>query len=212
MRYEISSRQGQHKLPPTTSYLLLDDQLIVFLRAWGSQDYNQKFISEITHFLSTAQADIEITSPFDLIENRTTLANKVRISLLLAHDYFFKVENKNTLSVGFELAVVMRNRGELAWGAVGRFDIHKLSDKCPILISSEGSDQDETMLLPVDLLGVEKSLSLRCGSLVETKDDILVSSVYQGALNLLAPEKNKAWQIEISNLDATYWFSKVKSE
>lgn len=212
MRYEVHTRQGQQKLPPTSAYQLIDDQLIVFLRAWGSQEYNQKFISEITHFLSTAQADVEITSPFDMVENLTSLANKVRISLLLAHDYFYKVENKNTVSVGFEAAVLIRNRNEVAWGAVGRFDIHKLTNNREILLSSEGSDQDENILLPVELLGVEKNFNLRCGSVHLKNEEILVSSIYQGSLLLAQDSKSNEWQIEVNNIDATYWFSKLRSE
>lgn len=212
MRYEINTRQGKQKLPPTAAYKLLDDQLVVFLRAWGSQEYNQKFISEITHFLSTAQADIEITSPFDLVENMTTLANKVRISLLLAHDYFYKIENKNTLSVGFEAAVLIRSKSEVAWGAVGRFDIHKLSTQHQLLISSEGNDQDESILLPVELLGVEKNFNLRCGSLFIKNEEIVVSSVYQGSLTAVKDSSASEWQVDVDNQDATYWFSKLKSE
>ena len=212
MRYEMSSRQGLHKLPPTTAYQLLDDQLIVFLRAWGSQEYNQKMIAEITHFLSTAQADVEITSPFDRIENNTTLANKVRISLLLAHDYFYKVENKSTLSVGFEAAVVMRSHQEIAWAAVGRFDIHKLSTQQQLMISSEGSDQDESILLPVELLGVEKNFNLRCGSLSIKNEEIVVASVYQGLLTAFKDSSASEWHVDVDNQDATYWFSKLKSE
>ena len=178
----------------------------------GSQEYNQKFIAEITHYLSTAQADIEITSPFEVSENLSSLANKVRISLLLAHDYFYKVENKTAFSVGFEAALIMRNRNELAWAAVGRFDIHKLSAKGQTLLSSEGSDQDASVLLPVELLGVEKNFNLRCGSLAAEKNNVVVSSVYQGSIVFTQDEKLSEWQIDIDNSDATYWFSELKSE
>ncbi len=212
MRYEIQSQQGPHKFPTTSSYKLLDDQLLVFLRPWGSQDYNQKFIDEVTHFLSAAQADIEITSPFDFLENLTPLANKVRISLLLAHDHFYKVENKTSFSVGFEAAVLIRNRNEIAWGTVGRFDIYKSSDtKCTVL-SASGSDQDGTILLPIELLGVEKDLDLRAGSIVVKSEEIIVASAYGRALHLAQNSSDKTWSVDSQSSDLTYWLSKVKSE
>ena len=86
------------RLANTNVLNLLDDQLILVLRSWGSSDYNQKFIDEVKHYLSSTQADIEVTTPFDYQENLSGLANRTRVSLLLAHDLFYKSENKNEKS------------------------------------------------------------------------------------------------------------------
>ncbi len=213
MQYEVNSQQGQSKLPKTLVYHLLDNQLMIYLRPWGSQDYNQKFTDEVMHFLSTAQADIEITSPFDYIENLTSLANKVRISLLLAHDYFYKTENKSSFSVGFEVAVLIKNKNEFAWGAVGRFDVYKNTEKNLQLLSSVGSELDISVLLPIELLGVEKDFNLRSGSFtLGPNETAFFASVYGPSATL------KAWQSvtdampTVDDENSTYWISKVKSE
>lgn len=212
MFIEVHMHQGNYKMPRTSVHQLLDDKLIIFLRSWGSQDYDQKFIEEVMHFLSTAQADINVTSPFDYLENLTSLANKVRISLLLAHDYFNKIENKNSLSVGFETTVLMKVKNEIAWAAVGRFDLYKINDQGLQILSATGSDQDQFVLLPVDLLGVEKNFEMRCGSIQATNEPLLISSTYKNSLKLQNGENLKNEVVEHSDPNGTYWFSKIKSE
>ena len=200
-------------MPKTTVIQLLDNQLIIYLRSWGSQEYNQKFTDEVMHFLSTAQADIEITSPFDYVESLTSLANKVRISLLLAHDYFYKVENKTSFAVGFEVAVVIKNKNEFAWGAVGRFDIYKSTENNMQLLSAIGSDLDETVLLPVEMLGVEKDLNLRAGSFaLGPEEEAIIASIYgRGATQIHRPIAAEGMPT-VEDENSTYWISKLKSE
>lgn len=211
MHYEISSHQGSLKMPTTTVNQLLDNKLIIFLRSWGSQDYDQKFIDEVMHFLSTVQADIEVTSPFDYVENLTSLANKVRIAVLLAHDYFYKVENKTSYSVGFEAAILMRSKNEIAWSAVGRFDLFKVSSHGVQMLSAAGTDRDFHTLLPVELIGVERDIEVRSGSLSFTENPLIVSSMYQNSL-VFKKDGIDSWSTELTNSDGTYWFSKIKSE
>ncbi|MBC7466258.1 MAG: hypothetical protein H7256_09715 [Bdellovibrio sp.] len=210
MKYEISSHVGGETMPATQVYSLLDNQLLIFVRSWGSQDYNQKFVDEIMHFLSTAQADIEVTSPFDFVENLTSLANKVRISILLAHDYFYKSENKNSFSVGFETAILMRHKKELAWGTVGRFDVHQLNSEKVNLISASGTDRDQHVLLPIDLVGVEKDVDMRLGSIRLNGEKLLLSSAYKTNLQFKFDRNSKDWDLSgAGNDQATYWFSKI---
>lgn len=211
MKFDTRSHMGPQKMPATQIYSLLDDQLLVFIRAWGSQDYNQKFLDEISHYLSTAQADIEVTSPFDFLENLTALTNKVRISLLLAHDYFYKNENKSSFSIGFEAAVVIRYKKEVAWGAVGRFDVHRLNGDQITLLSATGTDRDEKVLLPIELVGVEKDIDIRLGSIHLQGDQLLLSSSYDGELQFKFDSSTNDWDLSSKeNESATYWFSKIK--
>jgi hypothetical protein len=58
----------KYKLPQTQVYSLLDDQLLIFLRSWNGSDANQKVIDEINHFLSAANADLEVTTPFEFVD------------------------------------------------------------------------------------------------------------------------------------------------
>lgn len=188
MRYSIYLQQSKNqKFPTTYAYRLLEGDLLVFLRPWGSQDYNQKFLDEISHYLSSALADVDVTSPFDFEDHLTTLTNKLKIALLIAHDFFYKVENRTTYSVGFEAALLFRSKNEVAWACVGRFDLYEVTNQHMRSITITGSDLDvhQNVLLPLDLLGLEKNFSLRCGSLQIKPDVKLMAVSIYGPSNIL---------------------------
>ena len=123
--FSRNSATGQ-KLAATNVFTLLDNKLILILRTWGSSEHNQKFVDEVVHYLSSTQADIEVTTPFDYQENLSSLANRTRVALLLAHDYFYRSENKNEYLIGFEATVLFKSKNEIAWSSVGRFEIGKI--------------------------------------------------------------------------------------
>jgi hypothetical protein len=209
---ETRTQQSIATLPTTQIYHLLDNQLTVFLRPWGSQDYNQKIIDEISHYLSSAQADIDITSPFEFHENLTTLANKVRIALLLAHDYFYKTENSNELNVGFEATIFFHAKNELAWASVGRFGLKKMHIGHINTLFEIGGDLDSEILLPVQLIGAEKEIEVHSGSLVFDKNiQLLLYSTFRGDLEILSLGLDK-FQIDSRIADSTYWYSLIKSD
>ncbi|MBC7421662.1 MAG: hypothetical protein H7328_13115 [Bdellovibrio sp.] len=206
------TQQTKIKLPATQVYQLLDNQLTIFLRPWGSQDYNQKVIDEISHYLSSAQADIDVTSPFDFHENLTSLANKTRIALLLAHDYFYKSENATEFNVGFEATIFFQLKNELAWSSVGRFGLKKIQKEKVSTLYESGSDLDSETLLPVQLIGIEKEIEIQSGSLVfEKKLQLLLYSSFNGELNVTDTQRSQV-KIETKDNDATYWYSLIKSD
>lgn len=206
----------ENKLPTTQVYTLLDNQLILFVRPWGSQDYNQKLIDEITHYLSSAQADIDVTSPFDYHENLTSLANRTRIALLLAHDLFYKTENSTEFIVGFEVAVVFRVKNQLAWSSVGRFGLKKIFQGSANTIFQCGADLDSEALLPVQMLGIEKEIEIQSGSLLFEGDlQLLLYSTYGGEISILPSvhgQLQSEIQIESRQPQSTYWYSLIKSD
>ena len=199
-----------------TTYMtgLLDHQLILILRAWGSIDYNQKFIDEIEHYLSSTQADLEVTIPFHFQDNLSSLANRTRISLLLVHDLFLKNENKNEYTVGFEATVLFKSKGELAWSSVGRFSIEKISRNAlgPYLTTytKNGSDLDTEVLLPVQLIGVERDLDISSGSMKISDEETLVISSTFGC-NILINEQDQQLQcpIDVNSSRGAYWFAVI---
>lgn len=188
MKYTTHLKQSKtHKFPTTYVYSLLDGDLLIFLRPWGSQDYNQKFLDEVTHYLSSAAADIDVTTPFDFDEHLTSMTNRLKVALLIAHDFFFKVENKTIYGVGFEVTLLFKSKTELAWATVGRFDLYESSHQQIRVLSVLGSDIDtqQNVLLPLELLGVEKDFSLRCGSIqIQSQMQLSVASVF-GPTNIL---------------------------
>jgi hypothetical protein len=207
MKWVTRSSQQNLKMPTTHVYHLLDNQMSLAVRAWGSQEFNQKLIDEVSFYLSSAQADLDVTSPFDFRENLSSLANKTRISLLLAHDFFYKSQNKTEFAVGFEAAVFFQGKNELAWSSVGRFSLKKVKDLYLQTIFDSGTDRDEETLLPVELLGAEKEVEINSGSVfVDSQSQLLLSSVYGGELIFSSASSNQAHLQPVNNT-MTYWYS-----
>lgn len=219
MKWKTGSSQQKFKIPSTHVHHLIDDQMTLVMRAWGSSEYNQKIIEEISYYLSSAQADLDITSPFDFKENLTSLANKTRVALLLAHDYFYKSVNKSEFSVGFEAVVFFRNKKELAWSGVGRFSLKKIEHNYLHTLFDMGTDRDREILLPVELLGVENDVEINSGSLLISEHcQFLLSSEFQGNLLLpsngnLTADPNELTQpidhVKPSHSSMSYWYALV---
>ena len=209
MRWTSRSSQQKLKMPLTQVYHLLDGQMALVVRAWGSQEHNQKLIDEVSHYMSSAQADLDVTSPFDFKENLSSLANKTRIALLLAQDFFYKTQNKNDFTVGFEIAVLFQLKNELAWSSVGRFSLKKIQNSYMQTLFDNGTDRDAETLLPVELLGVEKEVEMTSGSLLlSAQTQLLLTSVYGGDL---AFESLTSQQTSLmpNNNTMSYWYSLI---
>lgn len=211
MKCNILSGSSGTRMANTNLVSLLDGALIIILRSWGSNDYNQKFIDEIQHYLSSTEADVEVTTPFDYQENLSPLANRTRVAILLAHDHFTKSENKNEYLVGFEVTVLLQSKNELAWSSVGRFSIDKFVDEQLCTYLSNGSDLDTEVLLPVQLVGLEKAIDISSGSMMfNEKTRIVVSSVYRCKLQ----QSQTSLGIEISDVlthSGCYWLAAISS-
>ena len=209
MNIKTRSASLHQQFPPTQIYHLLNNQLIVFLRPWGANEYNQKVVDEITHYLSTTQADIEVTTPFDYLESLSSLANRTRVSLLLAHDLLYKTDNRAEYLVGFEIMILFKSRREIAWASVGRFSLAKLLHDRLNTIVNVGTDMDVDTLMPVELIGLKKQINVHSGS-VSMNDDskILVSSGFNCdfKINDLKSESNF---VEAVPSQSTYWFSVI---
>lgn len=207
MKWITRSSQQFLKMPTTQVYHLLDGQLSLAVRAWGSQEFSQKFVDEVSFYMSSAQADLDVTSPFETRENLSSLANKTRIALLLAHDFFYKSQNKTEFAVGFEATIFFQSKTELAWSSVGRFSLKKMKDLYLQTIFDSGTDRDEETLLPVELIGAEKEVEISTGSvIIDSNVQLLLSSVYGGEL-IFDSVTSKNANLQPMNSKMTYWYS-----
>lgn len=212
MRFFTRTAFTGQRFAATSVLNLLDNQLILILRAWGSSEYNQIFTDEITHYLSSTQADLDVTTPFKYQENLSALANRTRVSLLLAHDLFYKSENKNEYSVGFEAAVLFKSKNQLAWSSVGRFAIDKVRDNSLGTLMKCGSDLDSEVLLPVQLIGVEREIDINSGSMnINESDKIVISSTFKCDIQVNDSTQSIESLIDIKNTDGVYWYSIITS-
>lgn len=198
-----------HQIPSTQTYQLLNNQLTIFLRAWGASEYNQKVVDEITHYLSTTQADIEVTTPFDYLESLSSLANRTRVAVLLAHDLLYKTDNRTEYVVGFELMVLFKSRYEMAWASVGRFSLSKLMNDRLNPIIANGTDIDREVLLPVQLIGLEKDINVDSGSVFfDDNSKLAVTSGYNCDFKV-NDTSSASNLIEAIPSQSTYWFSVI---
>ncbi len=206
------SATGQ-KLAATNVSSLLENKLILILRTWGASEHNQKFIDEVVHYLSSTQADIEVTTPFDYQENLSPLANRTRVSLLLAHDYFYRNENKNEYLIGFEATVLFKSKKEIAWSSVGRFEIGKIVGDSIRPYVNNGTDLDSETLLPVQLIGIEREIDITSGSLALNPDEkIVVASTFRNQIFVNEASNSIEALIDVRNGTGACWFSVITSE
>lgn len=168
MKSKINSHNGVQKFPQTRMHTLLNDNLIVCIRLWSGPEVEQKAVDEISRYLSAADADLEVTTPFDYIENLSSLANKVRVALLLANEAIY-LDNKEKYSQGFEIAICYKHHKEVSIGSVGRFAFTAEKKDKNFTMFESGGSLDDLVLLPTDLLGIEREVDIKCTS-VSTRD------------------------------------------
>ena len=197
MKVQISTVNQKNKFPQTQMYSLLNDELLVFLRSWNGTDSNQKIIDEISHYLSAANADLEITTPFAFIESLSSMGNKVRVALLLANDVIYKFDNKEIYSQGFEVAVVFKSAKEVVCGQIGRFSMQAYKNNHVLDLGHGGTFLDEQILLPTALLGTELEAPIFVSS-IATKD--LTRLEIKSAYLAHSPSEQSYWQAQITEI------------
>lgn len=189
MKPQIKSHNGQQKLPQTQVHSLLNDNLIVCLRLWSGPDVEQKVLDEILRYLSAADADLDVTTPFDYIESLSSLSNKVRVALLLANEALY-AENKEKYSHGLEIAVCYKHQNEVSVGAVGRFGFTVEKKGKRFLLFESGGFLDDLVLLPSELLGIGHDAQIKCASVsVSDLDSIDIESIFN---------EETYWQTQLS--------------
>jgi hypothetical protein len=192
MKYKVNSHNGPQKFPQTHVHSLLNDNLLVCLRLWSGPEVEQKVIDEILRYLSAADADLEVTTPFDYVESLSSLSNKVRVALLLANEALY-VDNKEKYSQGFEIAICYKHNKEISIGSVGRFAFLAEKKDKNFVVFESGGFLDDLVLLPTDLLGIEREVDIKCAS-VSMRDlaAIQLSSKY---------DQNTFWSAKINQFD-----------
>lgn len=192
MKQQVRSHNGIHKFPQTQVHSLLNDNLIICVRLWSGPEAEQKVVDEISRYLSAADADLEVTTPFDYIESLSSLSNKVRVALLLANEALY-ADNKEKYTHGFEVAICYKHQKEISVGSVGRFAFNAEKKDKSFPMFESGGFLDDLILLPTELLGVEREVELKCAS-VSTRElsSLQVTSKY---------DDDTYWTMQVSQFD-----------
>lgn len=177
-------------MPQTEVISLMNDNLILFIRSWTDSSIVSKISDEINHFLTSAEADIEVTTPFEYFEHQSSVANKVRISLSLANDLIYNVENKDTYQHAAEIAIVYKTKNEMVIGAVGHFEAtleSSLGQK--VCVFNTGMSYQGLVPIPKNLLGLHKSLTLNLESIQWNKfSKLILTSNYNHSESVWSSE------------------------
>lgn len=192
MKSKITSHNGLQKLPQTHIHSLLNDNLLICIRLWSGPEVEQKVVDEILRYLSAADADLEVTTPFDYIESLSSLSNKVRVALLLANEALY-MDNKEKYSQGFEIAICYKHNKEISVASVGRFAFSAEKKDKKFIIFESGGFLDDLVLLPTDLLGIEREVDIKCTSIsVRDLTTVKISSNF---------DQSTFWSAQIDHFD-----------
>lgn len=164
MEYKQLVGKANYIIPSTSITDYFEKDLLIVVRPWNNSDQLKVVIEEVSQYLSATQADLELTTPFQFVEGLSTLANKLRISALLANDRLFKTENREIYACGFEMVLLYKKNKELAWLAIGGFELQAEFDDYNKIICSNGDVLDSFNLLPPHLLGVDRTPVMQAGS------------------------------------------------
>ena len=183
---------GSQKMPNTQIATFLNDRLIIFIRSWNGPEVSQKIIDEVNHYMSSVEADLEVTSPFVYSENLTMLTNKVKIAMLLANDNIYNTDNKEVYQHGAEVAIIFQKDSEVSWASIGRFSLEAQKEDRKLKLFDSGGRFDDVVLLPVNLLGLIRNPEILAGSISTKKlQQIEIKSVFG--------QYESVWECQISD-------------
>jgi hypothetical protein len=217
-----SYRTNQYRPSPEVA-INREENILVISTPWGSRDAAAQINNDIIEYLANVKNDIELTSPFPLIKNLSSLANSIRTSILLANEFVYRHFNKDSYAEGLEILVVMKKQDELCIGSIGQplvlAKYFESSDYLPIQIQRDQNPQSEP--LPEDLLGLDSEcyphlISLK-GSLIE---EFLLLAHTQPSIKVLAAlessrihnDKIEKWTQAIAQISpqTPFWIGQIK--
>lgn len=159
-----------------------DGGLIVVATSWGKAEHAQRAVEEVVKYVGAAQADVEVTSPFDFLSALTDEVNYLRTALLITNDILYRGENRSEYFSGVEILTLFKRGSQVAWAHVGNPSvlIQRQGQRLQPLsigldLSSELSPNDTFLPpLPAQLLGMDPTCYIQCGHTRVSEGDQLV--------------------------------------
>lgn len=159
-----------------------DGGLIVVATSWGKTEHAQRALDEVVKYVNSAQADVEVTSPFDFLTALTDEVNYLRTALLITNDMLYRGENKSEYFSGVEILALFKRGSQVAWAHVGNPSvlIQRHGQRLQPLsmgldLSAELSEGDSILPpLPAQLLGMDPTCYIQCGHTRVSEGDKLV--------------------------------------
>lgn len=200
MAFQERSYSGKIFRPKPETYYSSELNLLIIATPWGSRTGAQKVIKIISDYLLSARNDEEVTSPFPRLACLSTMANNLRIGVLLANNYIYRNENKSEYISGVELYASICVEKEFVWLQLGHPAIFLFREGknilplgCPLDMSMDLSSKENILPpLPSQLLGLDTTCNLLINSFRPQKNDkfIFLSRSYIPSSFFVLGEEN----------------------
>lgn len=159
-----------------------DGALIVIATSWGPSEHAQLALDEVVKYVTAAESDVEVTSPFEFLTCLTDEVNYLRTSLQIVNDLMYRGENRKEYAAGVELMALFKRGSQVAWAHVGNPSLLIQRQGCGLQPLSIGHDLSSEMApegfvlppLPAQLLGMEPNCLIHCGHTHVKEGDQLV--------------------------------------
>lgn len=226
---KIDERSYNSKLirPRPLVHLESDGSLLVVATGWGEPEHAQRAVDEVTKYMVAAQADVEVTSPFEFLTSLPDEVNYVRTACLIANENLYRGGNKNEYTSGIELTVLFQRGSQIAWSQIGspsilfkrpHSSLQPLS--CNLDLSVElAPPSQQYSPLPHALLGLDPTCDIKSGHFhVHSGDQVLLLSSGQIASSLWKNESNHLSIPQVTqslvqeNPDMPFWLGIVTIE
>ncbi len=131
--------------------------------AWGENQGQAIIESEVEKFLAAAQADLELTTPFERMGGITQEANTLRIALQLANDSVLRGLNAAEYHEAYEALLIWCKNRSLTMALVGEIQVWQYTSSKTLLplLCSQSPPQHA---FPQTVLGVETNIDVKCYS------------------------------------------------
>ncbi len=149
------------QLSPVVKIKTIDNlNLTIASVSWGDHNALPDIESEIERFLAAAQADLELTTPFERMGGLTQEGNSLRVAMQLANDHVLRSFNTTEYREGYELCLIWCKDRIASIAMIGELQVFTLSTDQGIspLLSVHSP---KSSLFPQILLGVEPNIDVK---------------------------------------------------
>lgn len=182
MEIEQRSYSGKVFRPAPEVHLEADGSLGIIATPWGNRATARRAIEILCDFVLSAKDDMEATSPFQKLTCLSSLANHVRVGMMLANDTIYREENKSEYQGALEICMFARNEFEVAIAQVGQPHVLLSRAEVPILplgiepdLVQEWSQPPQLLHpLPSNVIGLHTTSNFMVRSFRPQADDKLV--------------------------------------
>lgn len=151
MKFDHRIYSGSSFRPKPEIHFDENGGLLIIATPWGSRSSAKKAIETITDFVHSSVDDPDFTSPFSIMSCISSLANHLRIAVMLTNDTIYQEDNRDEYTTGVELLVLMKKGPQIAWAHVGHpailldrpgHDLQPLSTHYDLSMNFSGKDSE----------------------------------------------------------------------